>query len=205
MKTVEDTVLYVHCATGHPSQATMVYIARHKCLEDYPLKESDIIDYWRPCLACVKGKAKRSPLRKAPLDPCISSSPPETDFSPTTSNSPTNIEPLGMVLYSDIFGPFPDGIGGFKYSTTFTASAGGFIITYGMKAKSALPEAITASVEQFKSAGHHSPLLHQPISILRSDSDAYYKSTAVQAILRANGIMSQFAAPYQHEQAGRYR
>lgn len=194
-KGLSDFVHAMHVSLGHPCESTMIYMADHKVINDFPLTSSQIRKHWVECVACWKGKMVRSvPKMKTTRKEIAAPLLYENDLTLDTL--------IGGKICSDIYGPLPEGTGGRKYAITFTDSSSGLVMIATAVSKSYLLEAIRHLIAEYAAAGHHSALFKKPIGILQSDAEQVYRSEDVAVLLREHGIKLQFSAPYAHEQNG---
>jgi hypothetical protein len=101
---------------------------------------------------------------------------------------------IGHEVGTDIYGPV---LGMNMVTFKDKASGYGLSIALSSKGKADIPSAILECVNLYRQHGHHSKEFNAPINIMRSDSEAVYKSQQLAIIYGEEGITSKLSAPDQ--------
>ncbi len=170
MASTTTSLVDMHHHLSHISKEQLVHMI--KSAPD--LKGTIIINNLSDCLACIKGKLKRTPISKGPA--------PRVD------------RPMAMV-HSDICGPFDtQSIYHKRYFVSFIDDYSHFTHVYFMATK----DEVFAKFKEFIAVSPHRLAVH----VLQLDNGGKYTSRKFQAYLEQHSIAHQPAPPHTPELNG---
>ena len=173
--TLYELIAFWHNALNHPSLESMCKIADSKSIDGFNLTSKQIRAHWVDCVACIKGKMTKRPVHRKQKVEKIES-----------------FTSVGQVIARDLYQTGNlKGVGGLTSFETFVDHKSGFINVCPIKSKKDVI-ANLINVHGFYDIRRHK------ISVIRSDSEAVYKSEEMKKTCTELKMSAQYDIPYTH-------
>jgi len=210
--TAYNVIEFVH-KSFHLPMEEICWMAESGAIANFAVTSEQLRKHKYQCPCCIKGNMQARKIDKdnfrSRTDDVVRPNS-SSDDSTYRQIEHRNIV-LGQEVGADFYGPvlnvsmlsLVDKASGFGINKAISYSnRKGSREVVLLDTKKNIPKILKEFFDVYERYGHHVKTFGKPINVMKTDFDTIFRSDAVQALCRENGISQQYSPPFQHSYNG---